>query len=670
MTCGADFAKFRLLDALVGWDPDVVQGLDGLDSVSGITLAPLAQQPDDASISRVLPPSRLARGCGPCEWYLVTCCPPQSRLLRLDPCASEWRSPWVGACAPDLLRCATAVAVHCDDVAVADPGAGRVWLWRRRGAELAAAIAMAHPGPVAWAPWGEWLVADLGALRLRRFDRGGRERADAIPLPGTADRLGVHTDGRVWLVTREEQLYRIWMWRHGEERFHVQAIDALLGAFPDSGVRSAGGRVFCLGSQDQAASISRCFDCHGRPASMPEGSSTPTPAPTLYEKKGQLLTVALDSGIPRGSWHRVRIDADVPAGTDVSVAVSTQEDAAPAPQGASVDAQWAGFAPGVPHADDWNSAPHGTLDYTISQPAGRYLFLRLRLEGDGAHTPVVRRIRIDFPRQTSLDNLPAVYRDNPQAESFTERFLALFDAAIEDIDRAIERFPALLDAGAVQNEVLPWLGSFLDVAMDPAWTTQQRRAVLAAVPELYLLRGTGEGLRRTLKLLFGVDAVIDETAMTRQWGALGKVRLDGVRLFGRSRSRMRVGRSALSQAPVWSVGDPDLDPLNAGAFRFRVLVPRFDDDSMRQQISAVVESQKPAHTLATVYGGGSGPVVGEAMHIGVDTALVALPPPVLGRASRGVRLNRDAVLWSTSRCSNPPLHVGSASAIGIKTVME
>jgi hypothetical protein len=58
------------------------------------------------------------------------------------------------------------------------------------------------------------------------------------------------------------------------------------------------------------------------------------------------------------------------------------------------------------------------------------------------------------------------------------------------------------------------------------------------------------------------------------------------------------------------------------------------------------------------------------MHVGVDTTLVALPPAVLARDGRGVRLNRTAVLWSASRCAGPAIRVGASSAIGIKTVME
>ena len=106
--------------------------------------------------------------------------------------------------------------------------------------------------------------------------------------------------------------------------------------------------------------------------------------------------------------------------------------------------------------------------------------MRLRLTGDGKATPVVRRIRLDFPRVTSLEFLPPVYREQPDAEDFTERFLSLFDASIAELDRAIERAPALLDADGVPDEVLPWLGSFLDVAFDRAWDAGTARDAFCA----------------------------------------------------------------------------------------------------------------------------------------------------------------------------------------------
>ena len=39
MSCVPEAATFRLLDHLVGWDPDTVESISGLDLASGIQLA-------------------------------------------------------------------------------------------------------------------------------------------------------------------------------------------------------------------------------------------------------------------------------------------------------------------------------------------------------------------------------------------------------------------------------------------------------------------------------------------------------------------------------------------------------------------------------------------------------------------------------------------------------
>lgn len=665
MSSRAELGTFRLLDPFVGWDADSIDGLTGLTDPDGITLAPALLQHDGEAITRALLPARLARGCAPCEWFMVTRAPPASRLLRLDVCTPEWRPVWHTDRATEGLRAAVAIATHCDRIAVADVTAGRVWLWRDGGRCLLLAIPIAQPGPIAWAPWGEWLIADRRALRMRRFDPSGRECGEAVPVPGTAERLGVDRQCRVWLVTREPQHHqRLWHWQRGEPRFLAQTMHALHAAFPDTRVRSVGAHRFCFEDSAGGSEKRRCFDWHGRAATAPAAQAP------RFARQGQLLTLALDSGRPRTRWHRVRAEAAVPPGTDLAIAVSTHEEAAPPAQGASDDAEWAAFPAGVPHPADWQAGPHASLDFAVAQPPGRYLFVRVRMQGDGLHTPVLRRIRLDFPRRTSLDSLPAVYRDDPHAQGFTERFLAIFDSAIEDIDRAIERHPALLDVEAAPAELLPWLGGLLDVAMDPSWSTERRRAVLRAVPELYRRRGTPDGLKRTLQLLFDREPALDEVALSRPWGEVGHARVNRVRLFGRSHARLRLGSSALASAPIWSVGDPAQDALSAGAFTFRVLMPNLADEEMREQIARVVEAQKPAHAVAFVHGGGSGFVVGQPVHVGVDTALVGLPAPVLGHARSGVRLNRNAVLWRSRRCAQPGLQVGRGSAIGINTVAE
>lgn len=703
MSCGDRGQNFRLLDGFVGWDEAHSARLAGLafDDAEGLRLDQI--NPDAVPAGDVLaylPPPRLARGCGRCDWFLVH----KSSLLRRDCCAPGWVPVWGEDCDQRLLRDTGAVAARGHRVAVSDAGARRVWMWARDGEQLVAAIRtdqlipepgcdqpggvnkIERPGPLAFTPWGELLVADTGKNSIWRFGPAGEARGRlraAMPdlaYGETIDRLAASDDCSIWLVTKTaDGSLRLWRAARGGERFEKASVEELKKAFKPTGLTASDEeKGFCIEEcGPEGLPVPNCFAWDGGPL---EEEIEPPPAPPRHER-GTLLTRAIDSGIPRCRWHRVRIDADIPSGTMLSIAVATSETAREMdPEIKSQDEEWADDPAGVPHPLDWQTAQPGALDFLIDQPPGRYLYLRLRLKGDGRATPFVRRVRLDFPRVTSLDFLPTVYRDTPEAEDFTERFLALFDASIGDLDRAIERAPALLDPEGVPDDVLPWLGSFLDLAFDPAWGPDLRRKVLAALPKLYRRRGTVAGLVEAIKLIVGVEPAIQEMASERNWGSLSGggdaprqngAFLGAMRLFGRSQARFRLNTSALGRAPLRSYGNPDHDPLLAQVFRFRVLVPPhgLTSENARRQLERLVTSQKPAHTIATIRVGGEGFILGNTSAVGVDTLIGSLPPPVLGKEGN-VRLRRASLLWHGKQGARKGVTLGETSVVGVQTIVE
>lgn len=702
MSCGGETQKFRLLDGFVGWDAADNLGLTGLgyDEAEGLRLSqcnPDAVAPAD--LLAYLPPPRLAHGCERCDWFLVD----GSRLLRRDCCTPGWLPVWSAACDQHLLKGAVAIAVRGRRLAVSDPMAKKVWMWVRDGERFVASIDLQnlitdsecdHPnakgaieqaGPLAFTPRGELLVADVATNSIWRFGPSGELRGKLrIALRGlnpqeTIERLAASDDCSIWIVTKMiDGSLRLWRAGRGERKFSKASIDQLRKSFKPTTLTAADADSgFCLEEcGPDGMPVPYCFNWKGEPL---ETAFTPPPPPVLH-RQGQLLTQAIDSGTPRCRWHRVRIDADVPPGTVISVAVATSETEGSLSTTTSRDTEWDKFLAGVPHPLDWQTAQPGTLDFLIDQPPGRYLYLRLRLKTDDQQTPVVRRVRLDFPRVTSLDNLPAVYRDNPEAEDFTERFLSLFDAAIADLDRAIDRAPALLDPEGVPDEVLPWLGSFLDIVFDPAWDPDLRREILRALPRLYRRRGTIAGLVDAINVVFGFEPAIQELAAERNWGSVAQrdgapnknaARLGTVRLFGRSRARFRLNSSSLGNAPLRSYGNPNNDALLAQVFRFRVLAPahRITTPNARAGFERLVASQKPAHTVASVRFGGEGFIVGNTSAVGVDTTLAPLPPSVIGKAGN-FRLHRMSVLWHGKHGTRKGISLNKTSVLGMNMVVE
>jgi phage tail-like protein len=637
MTCAPTAATFRLLDDVVGWDQAAVENLVGFDLPTGVRLAN-ASSPDGPSRADVLPwfpDRRLAPGCQPCVWYLLS----DHGLLRRDTCGGGWQPAW--RCDPGVLREPTAVAARGHRVAILD--AGRVFVWRNEGDHLAAVIDVPGASVVALAPDEQVLVADNTDV-LRRFGPDGRPCG--VIETGVGGRIiGILVDrGRtVWLLVRYRRgRLRIWRGRH---TFEAVDLPELAASVPPSALVSADDNGFCLNEKGQDGEVTTCYTWAGEP--RPE----PVPAPGRFSAGGEFTTGLIDSGISRCRWHRVRVDADVPAGTAVAVKIVVSE-----------DEQFSD--------SDWQQAPPGVTDFLVDQPPGRHLTVHVRLSGDTSTTPVLHGIRLDFPRTTSADLLPSSFRQDPAADDFTERFLSLFDASLADIDRVIERYPALLDASGVPDQALPWLAGLLGLSFESGWDADVRRELISHAPELYRRRGTPWALSKAVEIVFGVAPVLDELAGDRHWAQVratarpsGARGLGSVRLFGRSSSRFRVGGSALGATPLRAFGDPDGDPFTEHAHRFRVLLPGQDRTVDENSLRRLVDRQAPAHTRGTVRTGGAGFVVGTRSTVGVDTAFVPLPAPVLG----GTRLNHDGVLRPGPRGARRGVSVGVVSAVGVHT---
>ena len=562
-------SAFRLLDQRVGWDTRPGDGLAGM-VVDGGALR-LAPAPRDLGTSAAPALPALARSADG-SWWLGG----RWGLLRLGACDNTFRA-WQE---PRRVR---AVAARGRRVAVV-LGSGLVEVFGTGSGQLLARTRVAHAARV-----------EVGA------------RGDLVVLDEYGRRTELDPSG---LVCRAESC------RPG---------DPVPAAPPPEPPIPPGAQVgpagFCLEGRG-------CFDLHGRPVPdlAPGGSAD------ALLRRGQYLSLPLDSGIPGCRWHRVRLDADIPDGTAVEIAFATTdgpvEDRAPPAPGSG---DGTGFPPGDPHPLDWYLVPSGTTDATLSVPPGRFGYMRLRLTGDGTHTPAVFQVRLDFPRATGMGHLPAVYADDPGAAEFTERFVSIFDAALEEIDEVLARRPALLDPEALPDDALGWLAGLLGTGFEAEMDVARRRDLLRAAPRLFRLRGTVAGLVETLDVGLGMTATVEELGAARPWGAVGTAHLGGFRLFGRSRVRVRLGTSRLGSSRLESGGNPDHDAVLFGAFRIRVHVPAGADTAL---VDRVVRSQLPAHVVAEVSASSAG-FVATVLRVGVDTVLRPPGASVVGAVALG-----------------------------------
>jgi phage tail-like protein len=148
-----------------------------------------------------------------------------------------------------------------------------------------------------------------------------------------------------------------------------------------------------------------------------------------------------------------------------------------------------------------------------------------------------------------LDNLPAIFRQDP----FAGDFLQAFETMINGLQAEIEGVADYLDPMTARSDFLPWLSEWVALTLRADWDEATRRGFLQQIVPLYQLRGTRAGLERMLELYTGQRPAIDD---------------------------------AFDQVPYY--------------FQVRITLSEADPDLLRRKqdiARAIIDQEKPAHTF-------------------------------------------------------------------------
>lgn len=200
-----------------------------------------------------------------------------------------------------------------------------------------------------------------------------------------------------------------------------------------------------------------------------------------------LSTPIWDGGGDGCEWHRLLLDMNLPSGTAVTVETRTcdgsnrdaiereafrrEPDLIRSARGreqpwrdAEVDEITQGFA---------------TWETLLQAAKGRWFQVRLSVKGDGQRSPVLRSLRVWYPRFSYAKNyLPPVYREDAVGADFLDRFLALFEGEFTRWEDRIAAAQLLFDARTAPTATLEWLATWLGLAFDAADTDAARRRLL------------------------------------------------------------------------------------------------------------------------------------------------------------------------------------------------
>jgi phage tail-like protein len=269
-----------------------------------------------------------------------------------------------------------------------------------------------------------------------------------------------------------------------------------------------------------------------------------------YARNGSVLIGPIDSGQTGCIWHRLYIEAAVPSrGAILIQAVATEDDAIPPLPGKKNAPAWAAHriaamrdpdvGRDVPHAS-WCVEPSeipfsppalacprrpgasGLFTLLLQQAgrkvrrvSGRYLWLRVSLEGDSQSSPELAAIRIYAKRFSYRDRyLPAFYRETLTAadaevegdatpHDFMDRLLGLYEGVLTEAEGKIASSWLLTDPAAAPDTALPWIGQWIGIQSAASDSPARLRQALRAAPHTAALNGTLGGLMAALEIATG-----------------------------------------------------------------------------------------------------------------------------------------------------------------------
>jgi phage tail-like protein len=457
----------------------------------------------------------------------------------------------------------------------------------------------------------------------------------------------------------------------------------------------------------------------------------------------------IDGGSFGMTWHRIYIEASVPHGCGVLIELAALDEDVDATE-VDFHPHWVGdattmpdvavdtprsawlrqasevaFHPGLLPCDSVSGSAASDrgrsglftvlvqrADRALRDLRGRWLHVRLRLIGNGRHSPAIAAVRIYGARFSFVRRyLPELYRDETVFDrertgaatmhDFLERFVDLFESELTPWEDKVAGARVLMHPSSCPTEALPWLASFTGVRWPAALPEDRQRAWLASAPERARRRGTLTGLqlaldvatggavsdgaivvvedfrlRRTVATLLGVDLERDEDPLLPGLIISGNSIVGDTLILGDE----TVARDFLAAFVPEALQDEEVSAEEAErlvesfyertAFRATVLVHEGLDPILQRLIDAMVAEEAPAHVEVKVIAAREPLLVGVMALVGIDTYLRE-PPAVriarinVSRIGRGDVIEGGAVLdWRLEAGWAPPMRPPVAALDG------
>ena len=339
-------------------------------------------------------------------------------------------------------------------------------------------------------------------------------------------------------------------------------------------------------------------------------------------------------------WHRILFDANLPVRSSLVINTFTSDDPI-LPESLSLNSS----------GDEWESMTFtggfAAGDMLVQNPAGRYLALKIGFEGDSTVSPVIRNLRICYPRDTYLKYLPAMYQQDTDSRDFLSRYLPIFESVMLTIEDKIANSSRYYNPMAAPDEFVPWLASWLHFVLDDKWPDEKKRRLILRASALYKERGTKEGLLDYIEIYSGYRPAIIELFKLRDDA---NMKMLSYHVISFTRHSIPLQGYVLNESAVigsstvadeWELHRPEFADY---AHRFIIfLYPVHLRDGITQRtVQTILDREKPAHTQYFCCAIKPMMRVGAQSMVGLDTIIAKDPDELV--VGRSFTISEDSII--------------------------
>ncbi|OPX91729.1 MAG: Phage tail protein (Tail_P2_I) [Pelotomaculum sp. PtaB.Bin104] len=233
--------------------------------------------------------------------------------------------------------------------------------------------------------------------------------------------------------------------------------------------------------------------------------------------QGIYFSSSFDSTIMEMYWHKMVLSADIPENTQIKVSYFSSDRKAFMINGKLTDIDKFINDETITPAEKisslesfWSEPVVNPADALVHGAMGRYFWLKIEFVGSEELSPVLKKIRLYYPRTSYLRYLPAIYQEDNKSRDFLERFLALFESFFAHMEENISNVAQYFDVDSVSGPFLKWLATWLAISVDDSWTEEQLKQLIKKSPELFKKRGTKQGIEEIMEVYTGEKPFIIE----------------------------------------------------------------------------------------------------------------------------------------------------------------